>query len=275
MINAVRVDHPKGSTWVEDATSIATYGAFEASVSVPDELSPADIQRRGQAVMRGKTGLLTSLQATTATGPVIGDDAKLGDYVTIDGSEQRIVGVGWSLDEKGDWGPRRPEFAGQSDRDLQDADRALDKLIRVQGGGTVDAAVSPDRLILPTEPMQALETLSWSFYDGADSGSRTILDDNTPLVAKSPKGLSRMAGIWYDTDFTGATGNTVIELWKNGSEWDALFRITIPATTPPIWVYLPTWGYDFVEPGDKLAPRVTSNGQHKQISYHLMMFPAV
>lgn len=276
MINAVRVDHPRGSTWVTDATSISTYGRFEAIISTSDDLSDADIQRRGQAVMAGKLSPAVSIQADPVIGDVPGVDFVTGDYVTVDGEEQRVVDIQWRMDRTtGEWEPPTPTFSTAWERRLLDADRAFDRLVRAQGGGAVDAAANPERSLVPVEPVQSIETLSWSSYDSAASGSRDVLDDDTPWAGKSVQRLSRMAGIYFDADFTSATGNTVVQLWKNGSEWSSLFRITIPSTTPSPWIYTPTYGYSFIEPGDVLAPRVTSNGQHRQISYHLMVWPAL
>ena len=276
MINAVRVDHPRGSTWVVDSVSITAYGRFEAVISVTDELSDGDIQRRGMAAMAGRTSPSISVESDPILGDVPGVDYDTGDFVTIGGEEQRVLDISYRLNrDNGNWLPPSPTFSSLWDQRLLDADRALDRLVRAQGGGVVDAAVMSSKSMVESAPLLPLETLSWSSYDDNDSGSRSLLDDNTPWAGKSVQQISRLAGIYYDTDFTGATGNTIIELWQDGAEISPLMRITIPPTTPPIWVYTPVWGYTFMEPGQTFAPRVRQNGQHRQISYHLMVWPAL
>lgn len=277
MKNAVRVDHENGSTWVTDATSIATYGRREATLQISGSLSPADVQRIGSAYIAGKKDPSLSIQASPVLGPVAGVDYGVGDWVTVAGTEQRCVDIRHRLDrDNGDWQPPEPVFSSLPNERGRDADRAFDRLLSAQGGGAVDASVSPAAQLAAVEAVKPLRQYTWSWYDGADPGSRTILDDDSRWQVETIQEPCRAGVLWLEPDFTGATGDTTFELHLNGSNWSSFFNLTIPST--PVggitfaWVQM--WGYSFLNAGDKITVRCTANGQHRQGKYTLYLFPS-
>lgn len=277
MINAVRIRHPRGITWVTDSVSIATYGRQEGVLTVNEPLSDADLTRRGQAFLDTQGGLTDSVEVAPLRAVTPGVDYVQGDLVTVDGEKRRCVDIKRRLNtDNGEWLPPTPVFTTSSEMRRLNADRALDRLIAVQAGGGVDASVTPDSVVRPMEQVKWQRTLKWSWYDGADSGSRDLLDDDSRWQVQPIKEPARCTAITVTADWAGATGDTILELHRNGALWNGLFNVTLPSTSGGIefrivWM----WGYEFLDPGDEITIRASSNGQHRQGAYELHLWPTV
>lgn len=277
MINAVRIRHPRGITWVTDSASIATYGRHEGVLTVNEPLSDADLTRRGQAFLDTQGGLTDSVEVAPLRAVTPGVDYIQGDLVTVDGEKRRCVDIKRRLNtETGEWLPPTPVFTTSSEMRRLNADRALDRLIAVQAGGGVDASVTPDSVVRPMEQVKWQRTLKWSWYDGADSGSRDLLDDDSRWQVQRIEEPARCTAITVTADWAGATGDTILELHRNGALWNGLFNVTLPSTSGGIefrivWM----WGYEFLDPGDEVTIRASSNGQHRQGAYELHLWPTV
>lgn len=277
MINAVRIRHPRGTTWVTDSASIATHGRHEGVMSINEPLSDADIVRRGQAFLATQGGLTDSVEVTPLRTVTPGVDYQVGDLVTVNGEKRRCVDIKRNLNgDTGEWLPPTPVFTTMSDQRRLNADRALDRLITMQGGGGVDASATPDTVLRPIEKVKWVKTLKWSWYDGADPGDRKLLDDDSRWQVERIEEPARCAAITVTADWSGATGNTILELHRNGSLWNGLFNVTL--TPPPesygwriVWMY----GYEFLNEGDMVTIRASSNGQHRQGAYELHLWPTV
>lgn len=278
MINAVKVIHADGERWVTDGSSISTYNRREAVLEVAEALSPADELRVGNAYLSGKTSPSTSVQAEPVAGSVPGVDFQVGDQVTVDGAKQRCVDIRQSLNRSnGEWLPPVPTFSSRWEQKRLDADRAFDRLIALQGGGGVDAAASMGTEDLRIEEVRPSKTLQWSWHDFADPGDRELLDDDSRWQVTRIEEPCRAALIWCEPDFTGATGNTTFELHRNGSLWNGLFNVVIPPA--PVsgvpFAAVRMWGYEFLMPEDTLTIRCIQNGQHRQGSYQIFLYPPV
>ena len=276
LVNAVRINHPTGRTWVTDAGSIAAYGRVEEALTVNDEVSLEDVQRLGEAHMAGRTEPAESVEVTATPDSLVpGGDYELGDTMDVNGSEQRVVKWSRSLGETGFWGAAKPQFSSRADEKRLRADRAFQRLLDAQGGGSVNATAAPSKVDIELGAIKKFESLKWSWYDSADSGSRTVLDDPTTWHDEHITQVCRAAGILCTVDYDGATGWSHFELFKNGSEWNPLFEVVMDATPPLIpFAYIRLFGYEFLYPGDILTWRCTVNGQHRQGALSIDLVPA-
>lgn len=274
MITHVRVDHPGGSRWVTNPA--ASGPRRERVLSVSDELSNADLDRRAKSFMATLTDV-DSLEAQPGSGPVPGVDFGVGDTISVAGEQLRCVDIRKQLDvSTGDWLPPQPVFSTPTNIRLLQADRAFDRLIALQAGGAPDASVHPSALVLPMEPMQSQRVITWSWYDSADPGSREVLNDNTRWHTERVNEAARVTAITVTADWAGATGNTILELHRNGSLWNGLFNVTLPATSGGFdWRIVWMWGYQTLDEGDEVSIRVSSNGQHRQGAYKLHLWPTI
>lgn len=279
VVNAVRVVGPDGiGTWVTDSPSITAYGRREEELRVRDVMSAADITRIGTAYLASRKDPSVAVETSPGVGPVPGVDYGVGDWVTVGGVEQRCVDIRRKLNrDNGDWLPPEPVFSSLPNEQAIDADRAFDRLIALQAGGAVDATANPAVQLADLGAVKPLRQIDWSWYDGADPGSRTILDDNTRWQVETILEPCRAGVLWLEPDFSGATGTTTFELHLNGALWSGFFNLSVPST--PVggitfaWVQM--WGYSFLNTGDKITTRCTANGQHRQGKYSLYLFPAV
>lgn len=279
LVNAVRVVDPEGGAiWVTDPTSIAAYGRREEELRVSDVLGTANTQRIGAAYLASRKNPQTSVQVQPGAGPVPGVDYDVGDLVTVNGSKQRCVDIAWTLDaDTGEWEPPTPTFSSRANERAIRADRAFDRLISLQGGGGVDATALSTFSLLPMEALKPSRSLSWSHYDSAASGSRTGLNDNTKWQEVRIEEPCRAGMISCVVDYAGATGQTTIELHRNGSLWDGLFNVVIPSAPPfgVTFIFVRMYGYEVLNPGDLMTIKVIENGQHRQFGYELHLFPRI
>lgn len=278
LVNAVRVVGPDGlGTWIVDSTSVAAYGRREEELRVNDVMSPADVTRIGTAYLASRKDPSLAVETQPGAGPVPGTDYGVGDWVTVRGVEQRCVDIRRRMNrDNGDWLPPEPVFSSLPNERSIDADRAFDRLLSAQGGGAVDATVTPAAQLAAVEAVKPLRQYTWAWYDGADPGSRTILDDDSRWQVETIQEPCRAGVLWLEPDFTGATGDTTFELHRNGSNWSSFFNLTVPST--PVggitFAWIEMWGYSFLDAGDKVTIRCTANGQHRQGKYSLYLFPA-
>lgn len=274
MITHVRVDHPEGQLWV--ANPNASGPRRERVLSVADPLSTADLQRRARSFMATLDDV-DSLEAQPGVGAVPGVDFNVGDWVDVDGENLRCVDLRRQLDRNsGEWQPPTPVFSTPTNLRLLQADRAFDRLIALQAGGAPDASIMADALLRPAERFESMEVLRWSWYDPADPGSRDVLDDNTRWQTVKIGEACRATAITCTADFSGATGNTIIELHRNGSLWNGLFNLTLPASSGGFnWRIVWMWGYETLDEGDEISIRSITNGQHRQGNYELHLWPTI
>lgn len=277
LCNAVRIDLDDGiSTWVEDASSISTYGREEEIYAARGNVNAAMVQTIGTSYLAGRKDPLVSTEVTPLLGAVAGVDYEEGDTVDVDGTVQRCVGIGRKLDKKnGMWLPRTPTFGSLVEESRNRADRAIDRLVAEQGGGAVSATAAPSKVDIDLGAVKKLETLKWASYDGAASGSRTVLDDPSTWHDEHITQVCRAGSILCTVDYDGATGWSHFELFKNGSEWNPLFEIVMDSTPPTIpFAFVRVYGYEFLFPGDVLTWRCTVNGQHRQVALSIDLVPA-
>lgn len=274
MITHVRVDHPEGQLWV--ANPNASGPRRERVLSVSDPLSTADLQRRALSFMATLDDV-DSLEAQPGVGAVPGVDFGVGDWVDVNSENLRCVDLRRQLDrDTGEWQPPQPVFSTPTNLRLLQADRAFDRLISLQANGSADASIVADALLLPAEKFEGKQVLRWSWYDPADPGSRDVLDDNTRWQTVKIEEPCRAAAITVTSDWTGATGNTVLELHRNGSLWNGLFNVTLPASSGGFnWRVVWMWGYSYLDDGDEVAVRCSANGQHRQGNYELHLWPTL
>lgn len=279
LVNAVRVVAPDGTgTWVVDSASVSTWGRREEELRVSEPLSGANATRIGTAYLASRKGAMTSVQASPGATVVPGVDYGVGDLVTVAGEKQKCVDIARRLNrDTGEWQPPTPSFSSVRNERLIAADRAFDRLISLQGGGGVDATALASLSLGEIGEVRPLRTLSWSHYDSAASGSRTVLDDTTRWQEVRIEEPCRAGMITAVIDYAGATGQTTIELHRNGSLWNGLFNVVIPSAPPfgITFIAVPMWGYEFLNVGDLMTIKCIENGQHRQFSYELHLFPAV
>lgn len=279
LVNAVRIVDADGTgTWIVNAASVATWGRREEELRVSDTLSYSDAYRIGAAYLASRKDPQTSVQTQPNFDLVPGVDYSVGDWVVVNGSNQRCVDIAWRLDrDTGDWEPPTPTFSSRSNERAIRADRAFDRLISLQGGGGVDATALSSLSHAPLSEVRPLSSLKWSHYDSAASGSRVGLNDNTRWQEIRIEEPCRAGMITAVIDYAGATGQTTIELHRNGSLWNGLFNVVIPSAPPfgITFIAVPMWGYETLAVGDLMTIKVIENGQHRQFSYELHLFPRI
>lgn len=270
LVNAVRITHPDGRLWVTDPTSMGAWGRREAPLAVSDPLSFDDAVRIGTQYLAYRKDPSVSVQVTIAAGTLAGTDYQVGDSITVEGvGEQRVVDVKQTLDpDTGLWLPETPVLSSPADRERRAADRAFDRLIAQQGRGWPDADTFVSKSPIPSGPLADRGTLSWSWYDPDGE----VLEDDDNFQVHQIERPVRAWALSCHPDFTGATGDTTIELHRNAALWNGLFNIVVPATPPGIpWVWIPMYGGSVLNPGDQMSIRCIQNGKHKQGSVALYL----
>lgn len=248
-----------------DATSVTANGVRPTSVEIGTVADETAAQEILQGYLDAYSEPLVSLTADVVpiTGAVAGIDYTIGDIVPTLGplEDVKTVGLTWTLDEGGEL-EATPEFDSLLAVRQRDTLRSIQFQVAKFDSPATAQILAPDLKI--ANGRVNTESQSWSWSGDIDTALSDRDDPDAPWQPWSPTRAMRIymfeVQIKYE-DLADATGDSIFELYINGTLVSGLLNLTLDTTTHEarVWVS-PFLGY--VLPSDQISVACTTAGNH-------------
>jgi hypothetical protein len=256
--NAALCTYRDGQRWVLNSASITARGRIAKELPLGSMSDTDSVDEIGQQFVDAygvdAVSYTAGIVAGTVTNLDIGDTFDLG---TLEGV--RLVGRSGRV-QADDLAVSLEVSSPLQERRLR-VERVIDRAVAAAGEGAQAAAPPVDTGSgIPVGRVATKQLGSaWSIYRKEDLEDT---DPLAPLVIEEPTRLYE----WKVTgDNSEADGDTVVELWLNGSILGGLpFEITLGSTDDEGSQFI--FGPALAVKGDKLQPVVTAAGGHKNVS---------
>lgn len=256
--NAALCLYAKGQRWVLNSASISARGRIARTLPLGSIEDVDSVDEVGGQYVDAYGQDADSYTAGVLPGASLG--LSLGDTFTlVDIEDVRLVGKSGGV-QADDLAVSIEVSSRLAERRLR-VERVIDRAVEASGEGAASAAPPVD--LGSGIPVGRVSTKqigsAWSIYQSAD------LEDTDPLAPLEIEEPTRLYEWKVNADNADATGDTVIELWRNGSILGGLpFEITLGSGDTQGSQFI--FGPALAVKGDLLAPVVTSAGRHKNVS---------
>lgn len=256
--NAALCLYKDGQRWVLNSSSITARGRIAKTLPLGSINDEDTIDAIGGEYVEAFGVDAVSYTAGILPGETLG--VEIGDTFTLDDvAGVRLVGKSGRV-QADDLAVSIEVSSPLQERRLR-VERVVDRAVEAAGEGAAAAAPAVDTGSQIPVGRVATKQLgsAWSIYRSED------LDDTDPLAPLEVEEPTRLYEWKVNADNADATGDTVVELWLNGSILGGLpFEITLGSGDTQGSQFI--FGPALAVKGDLLQPVVTANGGHKNVS---------